>query len=180
MLQVAQTPAPAVQKAVAGDTQTIKVDIKATHDATTPVGLLVEPAEKGAGEAHERPAATTSVGPLAPAPLPEAHEEAPKEAPQPKVQAPVPQPEVQTLAPQPEEAAQPVQKEVRPSPLSSLPQDGSNMHAIYCGTPSNAARNSAVPSYPSTTPSSCQAALHPISEPPSCTASLRELDGGDE
>lgn len=154
MLQVAQTPAPAVQKAVVGDAQTIKVDIKATHDATTPVELLVEPAEKGAGEPHERPAATTSVGPPAPAPLPEAHEEAS----QPKVQAPAPQPEEQTLAPQPEEAAQPLQKEVRPSPLSTLPQDGTNMHAIHCGTPSSAARDSAVLSHRPRTPSSCQAA----------------------
>ena len=166
MRQVTQPPAPAVQKAIVGDAQTIKVDIKATHDATTPVELLVEPAEKGAGEAHGRPAAAPSVASPALAPLPEAHERVS----QPEVQAPAPQPEVPALAPQPEEAPQPVQKEVRPAPLSSLPQDGPNIHADHCGTSSRAASKSAVLLFPPTTPCSRQNAPNPFSEACSCTA----------
>ena len=110
MLQVAPAPVPAAQKAVTGDAQTIKVDIKATHDATTPVELLVEPAEKGAPKTPEEPATSPAVEPAAPAPQAEVQ----TPTPQPKVEAPAPQPELKAPAPQPEEAAPPVQKEVRP------------------------------------------------------------------
>ena len=49
-----------------GDAQSIKVDIKATHDNSTPVELLVKPAEGAAHEAHEE-AASPADGPSAPA-----------------------------------------------------------------------------------------------------------------
>ena len=131
MLQAAPAPVPTAQKAVTGDAQTIKVDIKATHDnAASPVELLVAPAEDGAPKAHEEPATSPSVEPpsavpqtemQAPTPQPkvEAHTPQPKveaPAPQPELKAPAPQPELKAPAPQPEEATPPVQKEVRPSP----------------------------------------------------------------
>ncbi|CAL5220146.1 g2107 [Coccomyxa viridis] len=139
--QVAPAPVPAVQKAVTGDAHTIKVDIKATHDATTPVELLVEPAEKGAPKAHEEPAAsppveTPATAPRAEvqAPTPQPKVEAP--APQPELKAPAPQPELKAPAPQPEEAAAPVQKEVSSvaaaasAPAEPEVQDAPEVHKL--------------------------------------------------
>ena len=144
----ASAEAPAAPKAGAGDAQSIKVDIKATHDATTPVELLVKPADTinpagtGAADAHEAlastlpleaPAAAPELEVKTPAPTPQPEAKTPAPAPQSEVKTPAPQtPAPQTPAPQPEEAAQPVQKEVSPRPPHTVHQHLQVCHAQRC------------------------------------------------